>query len=99
MRRAQTHIQPICRAGLPTTSAKSGTARITTAPAPMKAYRPMVTPQTIVALAPMVALFRIRVSTRESADFLIYARGFGSLVSTQLGPRETLSSTVTHVHK
>ena len=34
---AQKHIQPTCRPGLPTMSAKSGTDRITTAPAPTNA--------------------------------------------------------------
>ena len=44
---------------------------MTTAPAPIKAYRPIETPQTMVALAPIVALARIRVSTSEPADFLM----------------------------
>src|SRR5699024_2370050 len=44
-------IQPICRAGTPTTSAKAGTSRLTTAPAPTKAYGPTVVPHTMVQLA------------------------------------------------
>ncbi len=48
-------IQPTMRAGLPTTRAKSGTSLVTTAPAPTKAKRPMVWPQTTVQLAPSEA--------------------------------------------
>ena len=43
------------RAGTPTTSAWAGTSRLTTAPAPTKAYSPIVLPQTMVLLAPSVA--------------------------------------------
>ena len=43
------------RAGTPATSAYGGTSFVTTAPAPTKQYAPSVTPQTIVALAPIVA--------------------------------------------
>ncbi len=43
------------RAGTPATSAYGGTSFVTTAPAPTKAYAPSVTPQTIVALAPIEA--------------------------------------------
>src|SRR5690606_17466148 len=48
-------IQPICRAGTPTIRAKAGTSRLITAPAPIKAYSPMVTPHTMVQFAPRVA--------------------------------------------
>ena len=54
-------IQPTWRAGTPTTSAKSGTSRWTTAPAPTNPYSPIVTPQTSVQLAPSVAPRRTRV--------------------------------------
>src|SRR5687768_17622567 len=47
------HIHPTRRAGTPTMSAYGSTSLATTAPAPMKLYSPNVTPQTIVALAPM----------------------------------------------
>ena len=43
------------RAGTPAISAKAGTSRVTTAPAAMKQYSPSVWPQTMVALAPIVA--------------------------------------------
>ena len=55
----------------------------------------MVTPHTMVALAPTVAFARIKVGVSPAPVFLIYARGFMSLVKTQFGPRKTLSSTVT----
>ena len=51
----QRQIQPVRRAGTPETTACGGTSRVTTAPAATKAYAPIVTPQTIVALAPIVA--------------------------------------------
>ena len=48
---------PIIFPGFPTTSEKAGTSLVTTAPEPMRAYSPIVTPQTIVAFAPMLADF------------------------------------------
>ena len=51
----------ICLAGFPTTSAKSGTSRTTTAPAPMSAYFPIVIPQTIVTFAPIEQPFLSKV--------------------------------------
>ena len=48
-------IQPICFAGFPTTKAYAGMVFVTTAPAPIKAYSPILCPQTIVELAPMEA--------------------------------------------
>ena len=68
---AHIHIQPMCRAGLPTTSAKSGTDLITTAPAPMNEYRPIVIPQTIVALAPIVAFAPMSVVSSAAPLFFI----------------------------
>ena len=47
--------QPIRRAGTPATSAKSGTSRVTTAPAATIAQRPTVTGATHTARAPMEA--------------------------------------------
>src|SRR6266536_807018 len=58
----------------------------------------MVTPQTTVAFAPMVAPWRTSVGTSRSRDFLRPARGARSLVNTMLGPRNTSSSTVTRSH-
>ena len=49
--------QPICLAGTPTTNAYGATSLLTTAPAPMKAYSPIVIPQIIVEFAPMVTPF------------------------------------------
>src|SRR5690606_4232608 len=48
----QLHIHPRCRAGTPSIKAYGGTSRFTTAPAPTKAYSPIVTPQTMVQFAP-----------------------------------------------
>ena len=52
---------PTIVAGFPTTNANGGTSFVTTAPDPIIAYSPIVTPQTIVALAPMLADFLISV--------------------------------------
>src|SRR5690242_4946647 len=46
---------PMMRAGTPATIAKSGTSFVTTAPAPTRAFSPMVMPAMIVALLPMLA--------------------------------------------
>ncbi len=46
------------RAGFPTTTAFAGTDRVTTAPAPTIAPRPMVRPGRIVAFAPIEAPWR-----------------------------------------
>jgi hypothetical protein len=51
------------RAGTPATMAKSGTLRVTTAPAATSAPRPMVTPAMIVALDPIEAPRHTRVGT------------------------------------
>src|SRR4051812_42570887 len=47
------HIQPMRRAGTPAISAFGSTSFVITAPAPTNAYSPSVTPQTIVAFAPI----------------------------------------------
>ena len=67
---------------------------MTTAPAPMKLYSPSVAPQTIVALAPIVAPRRTRVGW-YSAFRETWLRGLTTLVNTQLGPQNTSSSSVT----
>ena len=46
---------PAILAGLPTTIAFGGTERVTTAPAPIMAFRPIVKPGRMVAFAPMEA--------------------------------------------
>ena len=48
--------QPTIDPGLPITRAKSGTSLVITAPEPTNAYCPIVTPQTIVAFAPIETL-------------------------------------------
>ena len=52
---------PTILPGLPMTKAKSGMSLVTTAPAPIKAYLPIVLPQTIVAFAPIDADFLTKV--------------------------------------
>ena len=70
------------------------TPAFTTAPAPMKLYSPSVTPQTMVALAPIVdpRLTQVRWNSclRE-----ISLRGLITLVNTQLGPQKVSSSRMT----
>src|SRR5262249_4147961 len=88
------HIQPVCLAGTPVTSAYGGTSRVTTAPAPTNAYSPKVTPQTTVALAPIVAprltSVRLYACFRETA-----LRGLMTFVNTIDGPQKTSSSSST----
>src|SRR5690606_18442661 len=88
------HIQPIRRAGIPTTRANGATSFVTTAPAPTNAYSPSVNPHTTVAFAPIVAprLTRVRWYSclRETA-----LRGFSTFVNTMLGPQNTSSSSST----
>src|SRR6266511_143909 len=88
------HIQPVILPGLPTTRAKSGTSFTTTAPAPIKAYCPIVTPQTIVQLAPRVAPRCTNVG-RSSSMRRIALRGLNTFVNTIDGPQNTSSSRVT----
>src|SRR4051812_1365864 len=82
------------RAGFPTTSACGGTSATTTAPAPTMHARPSVTPQTIVALAPMLACSSTTVGTTVQSvpeD----ARGTRSFVKVAFGPTNTSSAMVT----
>src|SRR5437763_16050548 len=88
------HIQPTRRAGTPTISAYAATSFVTTLPAPMNAYSSRVMPQTIVALAPIVA--PRRTSVRLYSFFLeMCARGLTTLVKTIDGPQKTSSSSST----
>src|SRR5688500_9761621 len=70
---------PVMRAGLPTTIAYGGTSRVTTAPAPTIAPRPMVTPGRIVAFAPIDAPFCTSVGVKCSGR--LRPRGNGSLAN------------------
>src|SRR5450631_4046515 len=90
----QRQIQPVRRAGTPETTACAETSRVTTAPAPTKAYAPIVTPHTIVALAPMVAPSLTTVRSKL-ARRLTAARGVRTLVNTAEGPTNTSFSRVT----
>src|SRR5262249_31247341 len=87
-------IQAMRRAGTPAISAKAGTFVVTTEPAAMKQYSPSTWPQTMVALAPIVAPRLTRV-WRNSLFRSISARGLLTLVNTQEGPQKTPSSSVT----
>jgi hypothetical protein len=88
------HIHPTRRAGTPTIKAYAGTSLRTTAPAPMKQYSPRVTPQTMVAFAPIELPRRTRVE--RYSDFRgTWLRGLETLVKTQLGPQKTSSSSTT----
>src|SRR2546422_428761 len=88
------HIHPTRRAGTPTISAYAGTSDVTTAPAPMNAYSPSVTPHRMVALAP-IELPRFTRVDRYSRLRDTWLRGFSTLVNTQDGPQNTSSSRVT----
>src|SRR5207253_10777408 len=88
------HIHPTRRAGTPSIRPNAGTSAVTTAPAPMKAYSPRVTPHTIVALAPIELPRRTRV-LRYSCLRETWERGFRTLVNTQDGPQNTSSSSTT----
>src|SRR6478736_5831567 len=63
----------------------------------MKAYSPIVMPQTIVALAPIEAPFFTRVCL-YSLFLAIALRGLITLVNTMEGPRNTSSSQSTPVY-
>ena len=67
---------------------------MTNAPAPIKAYSPILFPQTIVAFAPIEAPFFTRVFL-YSSFLTISDRGLLTLVNTQEGPQNTPSSNVT----
>src|SRR2546427_1476564 len=88
------HIHPTRRAGTPTMRPYAGTSEVTTAPAPMNAYSPSVTPQTIVAFAPIEPP---RFTTVRRYSFLrdTWLRGFMTLVNTHEGPQKTSSSSST----
>src|SRR5215470_9238004 len=78
------------RAGLPATIAAAGTDRVTTAPAPTIASRPIVTPARIVALAPIDALRQTSVFANDGGGRLL--RGNGLFVKVTFGPTKTSSS-------
>jgi hypothetical protein len=60
----------------------------------MKQYSPRVTPQTMVAFAPIE--LPLRTSVRRYSDFRdTWLRGLVTLVKTQLGPQKTSSSRTT----
>jgi len=54
------------RAGLPATMVSAGTSRVTTLPAPIMAFSPMVMPQSSTALEPMDAPRLTRVGMQGS---------------------------------
>lgn len=89
-------IHPICREGFPTTRAYGGISSITTVPAPMNAYSPILWPHTIVALAPMEAPLPTWVFLYSFLRFTALL-GFVTFVNTQLGPKKTSSPHVTPV--
>ena len=97
----QAQTQPSRRAGLPATSAWSGTSRVTTAPAPTVANRPTSLPATTTAPAPIERPCRRRIglttqsSARASSPSAVMERGNRSLVRIAFGPMKTPSSTVT----
>ncbi len=67
---------------------------MTTAPAPMKAYSPSVTPQTIVAFAPIEPP-RLTSVFMYSCLRETWLRGFSTFVNTHDGPQKTSSSSST----
>ena len=67
---------------------------VTTDPAPIKACLPIVIPQRIVELAPMVAPLRISVGLISVLRGIL-DRGLMTFVKTQDGPQNTSSSRVT----
>ena len=89
---------PIQRAGVPATRAKSGTSRVTTAPAATSAERPTEQPATITARAPSDAPSRTTTPrASQSAGRLSLPdtstdRGYISFVRMAAGPMKTLSS-------
>ena len=83
--------QPICLAGTPTIKAKGFTSLLITAPLPISAYSPIVTPQMIVAFAPIEQPFLRSVFLNSSLRY-IKALGFITFVKTIDGPRKTSSS-------
>src|SRR5437868_1997825 len=57
----------IARAGTPATVAPGGTSRVTTAPAPISACAPMVTPHMMMAPLPIDAPRQTRVGTTDQS--------------------------------
>ena len=78
-------------AGTPAISARAGTFFVTTAPAATVQYSPSSCPQTIVAFAPIVALFLTSVFFTLRDPWGICARGARSFVKTQEGFRRKRS--------
>ena len=89
------------RAGLPATTAPSGTSLVTTAPAPTVALAPMVTPHRMVAPEPTDAprLTVVEMHFQSASDCrlpsALVARGKRSLMKVTPCPIKTSSSTVT----
>ena len=77
------------QAGTPATRACAGTSRVTTAPAATKAHSPTVTPQTMVALAPISPFFYQGFRVILTGIPRKSGRGVFTLVNTQLGPQKT----------
>ena len=75
--------KPACLAGLPIQSVLSGTFLVTTLPAPIIAFSPIIIPPNIVELAPIDAFFFTIVFNKPKDCF---ARGYLSLVKVTLGP-------------
>ena len=90
----QRQTKPAARAGTPRTRTKSGTSRVTTAPAATNAHAPIVTPQRIVAFAPIVAPARTGVVSKRSLRGKS-ARGRLTFVKVAGGPTKTPSSSRT----
>src|SRR5262249_51784428 len=88
------------RAGTPTTVASAATSRVTTAPAPITARSPMVTPHRITAPEPIDALRLTSVRSRLQSPSpcsrpATVARGWRSLMNITPWPTNTSSSIVT----
>jgi hypothetical protein len=81
---------PLTRAGLPPTTARAGTSRVTTDPAPTSASSPITTPGSTVTLAPSLA--RRPTRTPRMQALTSGQRGMGALVSTTRGPSQQSSS-------
>src|SRR5262249_3583582 len=92
---------PITRARTPATIAEGGTARVPTAPAPISAPSPIVTPGRMVAWLPIDAPRATRVGTSSqsasvcSCPSAANARGTRSLVNITPCPTKTPSSIAT----
>ena len=80
-------------AGLPATRVLGGTSFVTTDPAAIIAFSPIVIPQSIVELAPIDAPFFTVVGITFQPG--LTARGFLSFVKHTCGPMKTSSSIVT----